>query len=221
MSSTKHRGPKPALPTKQARSFGVMWWLVPLAIVVSLFGLYGIFNNASTSKNSPSARGYDVGTPGVGAAAPAFSLTDNVGRQMALKDYRGKNVLLFFQEGLACQPCWEQIADLERDPQRLKAAGVDALVSITTDPADLIARKLKDMGLTTPVASDPDTAVSRKYGATQFVMAGHNSSDGHSFILVGPDGIIRWRADYGGPPNYTMYVPLDRLFGDLRAALKL
>ncbi len=220
MSSTKHRGPKPALPTKQARSSGVMWWLVPLTIIVSLFGLYGIFNNASTSKTSASGSGYDVGSPGVGQAAPAFSLTDKTGRQISLKDYAGKNLLLFFQEGLACPPCWDQIADLEKDPQRLKAAGVDALVSITTDPADLISRKLSDMGLTTPVLSDPGTTVSRKYGATQFVMAGHDSTDGHTFILVGPDGIIRWRADYGGPPNYTMFVPLDRLFADLRAGLK-
>ena len=25
--------------------------------------------------------------------------------------------------------------------------------------------------------------------------------DGHSFVLVGPDGVIRWRADYGGSPQ--------------------
>ncbi|MDQ2706498.1 MAG: hypothetical protein M3Z25_02170 [Actinomycetota bacterium] len=43
------------------------------------------------------------------------------------------------------------------------------------------------------------------------------SRDGHSFILVGPDGRIQWRADYGGAPNYTMYVPLDQLAADLRA----
>ena len=44
------------------------------------------------------------------------------------------------------------------------------------------------------------------------------SADGHTFILVGPDGHIRWRADYGGAPNYTMYVPVDRLLADLAKA---
>jgi peroxiredoxin Q/BCP len=36
---------------------------------------------------------------------------------------------------------------------------------------------------------------------------------------VGPDGEIRWRADYGGSPNYTMYVPVANLVADLRAGL--
>jgi hypothetical protein len=39
--------------------------------------------------------------------------------------------------------------------------------------------------------------------------------DGHSFVLVGPDGVIRWRADYGGAPNYTMFLPTDRMLADL------
>ena len=37
-----------------------------------------------------------------------------------------------------------------------------------------------------------------------------------SFIVVGPDGEIEWRADYGGTPDYTMYVPVPNLFADIR-----
>jgi len=44
--------------------------------------------------------------------------------------------------------------------------------------------------------------------------------DGHSFILVGPDGTIRWRADYGGAPKYSMYVPVQRLLADLASGTK-
>jgi peroxiredoxin len=43
-------------------------------------------------------------------------------------------VLLYFQEGLSCQPCWDQINDLEQNEAALQAAGVNAVVSITTDP---------------------------------------------------------------------------------------
>jgi peroxiredoxin Q/BCP len=43
------------------------------------------------------------------------------------------------------------------------------------------------------------------------------SRDGHSFILVGPDGVIRWRADYGGAPDYTMDVPVTQLLANLKA----
>lgn len=45
------------------------------------------------------------------------------------------------------------------------------------------------------------------------------SMDGRSFILVGKNGTIKWRADYGGAPKYTMYVPAANLAGDMRAGL--
>jgi hypothetical protein len=45
------------------------------------------------------------------------------------------------------------------------------------------------------------------------------SRDGHSFILVGPDGKIRWRADYGGAPDYTMFLPAANLVGQIRDGL--
>ena len=47
------------------------------------------------------------------------------------------------------------------------------------------------------------------------------TSAGHSFILVGPDGTIRWRADYGGAPDYTMFVPTERMLADLAQDLTL
>ncbi|MEB0290486.1 redoxin domain-containing protein, partial [Cryobacterium sp. 10C2] len=104
---------------------------------------------------------------------------------------------------------------LETDAAKLQAAGIDAVVSITTDPAQQIARKTTDMGLKTPVLSDPDLVTSKKYHANEFGMMG-TSTDGHSFILVGPDGTIKWRADYGGAPKYTMFVPVDQLLLDLK-----
>ena len=91
---------------------------------------------------------------------------------------------------------------------------MDAVVSITTDRADLIGRKAADEKLATPVLSDPDLAVSRAYDANQYGMMG-DMRDGHSFVLVGPDGVIRWRADYGGGPKYTMFLPTDKMLSDL------
>lgn len=39
--------------------------------------------------------------------------------------------------------------------------------------------------------------------------------DGHSFVLVGSDGKIQWRADHAEAPKYTMYVPVTQLLADL------
>lgn len=133
---------------------------------------------------------------------------------MSLAGFRGKTVLLYFQEGLSCQPCWDQIRDLEQNQSALHSAGVDAVVSITSDRANLIARKAADEKLTTPVLSDPDLSVSRAYDANKYGLMG-DMRDGHTFVLVGPDGTIQWRADYGGAPKYTMFLPTDKMLADL------
>lgn len=220
MTSTQNRGTRPLpTPPKSKRRRALLWTIGAAAVVIVLVGLYGIFSTASAPKDAAGSgvgRTYDVGQPGPGEPAPDFTLTGTNGEQVSLKDYLGQNVMLYFQEGLTCQPCWDQLTSLEEDAAELKAAGVDAVVSITTDPANLIARKTADMGLSTPVLSDPDLATSRQYEANRFGMMG-TSRDGHSFILIGPDGRITWRADYGGAPNYTMYIPVQQLLADLKA----
>ncbi|MCX5418045.1 peroxiredoxin family protein [Streptomyces sp. NBC_00059] len=204
---------------REARRRRLTWIISSAVAVIALVVLYAVFSTSPAKNTSSSATSYDVGSPGIGKTAPAFTLAASTGKQVSLSDFRGKNVLLYFQEGLTCQPCWDQITDLEKSAAKVKAAGIDQVVSITTDPADLITRKTHDMSLATPVLSDPGLKVSKEYGANQYGMMG-TSRDGHSFLLVGPDGTIRWRADYGGAPDYTMYVAVDKLLADLKAGVK-
>src|SRR5262249_32699840 len=117
------------------------WFIVTALIVVfAVAGLYVIHQN-SHDKHAPTAGGgfkHVEGQPGKGSMAPGFTLASATGQQVSLSDFRGKNVLLYFQEGLMCEPCWTQITDLERNETALKTAGIDAVVSITTDPANLL-----------------------------------------------------------------------------------
>lgn len=196
-------------------------WLVGVTVVVFLaIGVLYLIYRGSASQQSAAVGGsgyrHVAGHPGAGAAAPGFTLTAGTGDPVALSDYRGQTVLLYFQEGLSCQPCWDQLRDLENNRAALQNAGVDAVVSITTDPADLVGRKVTDERLSTPVLSDPDLQVSQAYTANQYGMMG-DMRDGHTFILVGADGVIRWRADYGGAPDYTMFVPTPKMLTDLTA----
>ena len=195
-------------------------WIIGGAMVAVLVVALYLVYQSSLGKHGATAGGssfkHVAGQPGPGSAAPTFTLASGAGGQVSLADFRGKNVLLYFQEGLSCQPCWNQIKDLEQNQAALKTAGVDAVVSITTDPANLIGRKAADEKLTTPVLSDPSMQVSRAYNANQYGMMGE-MRDGHSFILVGPDGTIRWRADYGGKPDYTMFLPTAKMLTDLTA----
>ncbi len=187
--------------------------------VVLLVAIYAFASRPGTSNagNKKSAFPYAVANPGKGATAPDFTLPSTKGGSVKLSDYHGKTVLLFFHEGIGCQPCWDQIRDLEKDQAKLQAAGINQLLTITSGPTDLIAQKMADDHLSAIALGDTNLAISKKYNANQYGMMG-DSRDGHSFVLVGPDGKIDWRADYGGPPKYTMYVPIDNILSDMKTS---
>lgn len=188
-----------------------------VALVLFVLSQAGGGGGAGGSAGGSGPR-FEVGSPGPGEAAPTFTLESTAGGTYDLAAAQGKTVLLYFQEGLMCQPCWDQIGDIEKDMASFKALGIDELVSVTVDPLKLLRQKVADEGISTAVLSDPKVSLGETYGANQFGMMG-TSTYGHSFVLVGPDGQIRWRADYGGAPDHTMYVRVPALLKDLREGL--
>lgn len=202
-------------PARRQRSRGWIWGAI--AVVAVLGVLFAVFRGNNSDAGSAGGQGsYQVGSPGIGQQAPGFTLPATTGGQVSLAALHGKTVLLYFQEGIGCEPCWTQLKDLEKDADAVRAAGVDEIVSITTQPVNLLTQKAHDEGIDTPVLADTSLAVSKAYHANQYGMMG-DSMDGHSFVLVGPDGTIEWRADYGGAPKYTMYVPVNQLLTALKA----
>jgi peroxiredoxin len=204
--------------------------LIGAAVVIAIFGAFFLVlaqqpsgpSQAGPAQSAPEGRSadaanYAVGSPGVGEVAPEFSMTSTAGDTVKLSDYAGKSALLYFHEGLGCQPCWDQMRDLDAASDQLTAAGVDEVVTITSGPVDLIAQKMDDDGLASLALADTKMDVIKEYGANDYGMMG-DSRAGHSFILVGPDGTIEWRADYGGEPDYTMYVSVTDLLSDMKAA---
>jgi len=172
----------------------------------------------AASTNQAGQYAFQVGQPGPDTQAPAIRLASTDGKLFDLAAMRGKTVLLYFQEGIDCQPCWDQMNDIQSHWSAFQALHIDQMVSITSDPLSALQQKVHDEGFTIPVLSDPDLAVSQAYTANQYGMMG-TSRDGHTFILVGPDGTIKWRADYGGAPKYTMDVPVPNLLADIGAGM--
>lgn len=191
-----------------------------IVAAVAVLGAIYLFNRPSGGSGSAGDYSYAVGRPGPGEQAPSFQLPSSNGDPFDLSSVRGETVLLYFQEGLTCQPCWDQLVDIEAEMDRFRSLGIDRVVTITTDPLDAIRQKVADEGITGPVLSDPQLDVSRAYDTNSYGMMG-DSRDGHSFIVVGPEGTILWRADYGGPPDFTMYLPVASLVADLRAGLQV
>ncbi len=208
----------------QARRRARRRLLVRVLLGVAAVGLvlFLVFRAGSGGDDTgPGAAGgprFAVGQPGPGAEAPPIRLPSTQGGTFDLAQYRGRTVLLYFQEGVGCEPCWDQVRDIETRMGELRGLGVDELVTIAGNPLDLLQQKAADEALTTPVLADPELTLGDTYDANQYGMMG-TSTYGHSFILIDPDGIIEWRADYGGSPDYTMYVSVDDLVADLRAGL--
>lgn len=214
--SQRHADRRSAARRAATRRRYVIAAVVVLGAVAILFGIYASSGGGGGGGTGAAGR-FEVGSPSQGRA-PAIKLASTKGGTFDLAAERGKTVLLYFQEGVGCQPCWNQIRDLEKSKDKLSALGIDELVSITGNDLSALRQKVADEQLVTTVLADPDLAVSKTYHANEFGMMG-TSADGHTFIVVGPDGAIRFRADYGGAPKYTMYVSPDDLLADLRAGL--
>jgi peroxiredoxin len=219
MTTAKRPRPPVTLPPKkktEGRRKGTIAVVVMyVALMIALFVFLALRPNTAERVAKISDAGYAIGSPGPGVKAPDFSLPSTTGGTVNLSDYRGKTVLLFFHEGIGCQPCWDQIRDLEKAQAGLQSAGIDKLLTITSGPTRLIAQKMADEKLSSIALGDTNLDISKTYNANQYGMMG-DSRDGHSFVLVGPDGVIQWRADYGGPPKYTMYVAIDKILSDMK-----
>lgn len=208
-----------------AMSRGLPRRLGPFPLWVVLTGVVGVGAvvafaavNTLTGAGSASGQRYDVGKPGIGEVAPDFELANATGAPFKLSGQDGKQVLLYFHEGLGCAPCWKQIEDIQADLPQFKALGIDDVVSISIDPLAAQQQRAATRGISIPILADQDRAVSGSFDALSYGMM-QGATPGHTFILVGADGTIRWRADYGGPPDFTMYVPNPTLLAELRRVI--
>ena len=100
----------------------------------------------------------------VGDRAPAFRLTSDDGAKVALGDFKGRNLVVYFYPKAFTPGCTTQACDLRDDYDRFIAAGC-AVVGISPDAPDKLARFRKEYRLPFPLLADTDHAVAAAYGA--------------------------------------------------------
>jgi len=129
----------------------------------------------------------------VSRQAPDFTLPTLDGRQVTLSDFRGeKNVLLFFNEGYGCDPCWQQALALQQNLEQYAEMDTEVF-PVMVDPRDLLAREATRWGITLPILVDATTSVAASYDALGGM---HANKPNHTFVLIGKEGTIRWAQDY-------------------------
>ena len=98
----------------------------------------------------------------VGQTAPAFTLPDQNGNPVSLKDYAGKKVIMYFYPAASTPGCTKQACDFRDSLASLQASGYVVLGISKDAPAKL--KKFEDNeNLNFPLLSDPELTVHNAY----------------------------------------------------------
>lgn len=100
----------------------------------------------------------------VGDTAPAFTLTDDAGKQVSLSDYAGRKVLVYFYPKANTPGCTTEACDFRDSLTDFNDLGID-VVGISPDPVEKLAAFKADHDLTFPLLSDEDASVMAEWGA--------------------------------------------------------
>lgn len=98
-----------------------------------------------------------------GTPAPDFTLPDQDGSPVSLRDLRGQKVVLYFYPAAMTPGCTTEACDFRDSIASLAGAGYAVLGVSPDEPAKLKQFAERD-GLTFPLLSDADRAVHEAYG---------------------------------------------------------
>ena len=100
----------------------------------------------------------------IGDTAPDFTLDDQDGNPVSLRDLRGRKVILYFYPAAMTPGCTTQACDFRDSLASLQGAGYTVL-GVSRDTPDKLKEFAERDGLTFSLLSDPDRAVHEAYGA--------------------------------------------------------
>jgi peroxiredoxin Q/BCP len=99
-----------------------------------------------------------------GDAAPDFTLDDADGKSVSLSDFRGRKTVVYFYPAAMTPGCTTQACDFRDSLDSLAASGY-AVLGISPDKPEKLAKFRDRDALTFPLLSDPDRKTLQAYGA--------------------------------------------------------
>jgi len=129
-----------------------------------------------------------------GKTAPAFTLTDQTGQRISLKDFRGKDVIVYFYPKDDTPGCTKEACGFRDSWDELRELGV-AVIGISPDSQGSHHRFAQKYDLPFTLLSDPDRTVMATYGAYgEKTMYGKTTMGViRSTVWIGPDGKVKKR----------------------------
>jgi peroxiredoxin Q/BCP len=127
-----------------------------------------------------------------GEPAPPFALTDAAGKQVALEDLAGRDVVLYFYPKDDTPGCTKEACGFRDALTELRKMGVEVL-GVSPDSAASHARFAEKYHLPFRLLSDPDKRVMETYGAWgEKTLYGRKTTGViRSTVWIGPDGRVR------------------------------
>ena len=127
-----------------------------------------------------------------GKAAPAFTLPDASGNKVSLKDFAGKDVILYFYPKDDTPGCTKEACGFRDDWKTLQKMGV-VVLGVSGDNAASHQKFVAKYKLPFPLLSDPERAVMEKYGAYGEKMMYGKKVTGviRSTVWIGRDGKVK------------------------------
>jgi peroxiredoxin len=124
-----------------------------------------------------------------GAPAPDFSLSDQDGNTVALRDLEGQHSVLVFFPAAFSPVCTDQLSVYEEVLPDLRARNA-ALYGVSVDNAFSLKAFQTSLGVTIPLLADfhPKGEVARAYG----VWVPERGIATRALVLIGPDLEVRW-----------------------------
>ena len=126
-----------------------------------------------------------------GDTAPEFTLIDDTGAEVALGDFLGRKVIVYFYPAAMTPGCTKQACDFTNSLDSLKAAGYEVL-GISPDKPEKLAKFRARDALTITLLSDPDRSVMKQYGAYGQKLLYGKTVEGviRSTVVVDEDGKV-------------------------------
>jgi peroxiredoxin Q/BCP len=105
-----------------------------------------------------------MGLPKIGAAAPAFTLKNQDGEKVSLKDFKGQNVVVYFYPKAMTPGCTTQACGI-RDSKKELAKEKIVVLGISPDPVEKLHKFIEKEKLNFNLLSDEDHTIADKYGS--------------------------------------------------------
>jgi peroxiredoxin Q/BCP len=129
----------------------------------------------------------DSALPEVGKPAPDFTLKNDEGKDINLKDYRGKWVVLYFYPKDFTSGCTIEARNFQRDLAQYEKAGA-VILGVSVDSAESHKNFCAKEGLNFKLLADTEVTVSAAYGSVM-EYNGNKLSARNTFI-IDPQGKI-------------------------------